>query len=155
MSPSVLKTCSFAAGPLHALPPQAGPGSAWGAHHLELDDATITGNDPCEADIDRAVVVDEEALQAAHQQQQQHACAAAGGQQQQQPDLELEAPGTSYASWLQQEYLETAKLLLAGGVAGAFSKSCTAPLARLTILLQASRQRSATPILPALAVGRA
>ena len=31
---------------------------------------------------------------------------------------------------------ETAKLLLAGGVAGALSKSATAPLARLTILYQ-------------------
>lgn len=31
---------------------------------------------------------------------------------------------------------ETAKLLLAGGVAGAISKSATAPLARLTILYQ-------------------
>ena len=31
---------------------------------------------------------------------------------------------------------ETTKMLLAGGVAGAFSKSCTAPLARLTILKQ-------------------
>ena len=30
----------------------------------------------------------------------------------------------------------TTKLLLCGGVAGAFSKSCTAPLARITILRQ-------------------
>lgn len=34
------------------------------------------------------------------------------------------------------EFSETAKLLLAGGVAGALSKSATAPLARLTILYQ-------------------
>lgn len=34
------------------------------------------------------------------------------------------------------EVSETAKLLLAGGVAGALSKSATAPLARLTILYQ-------------------
>lgn len=32
--------------------------------------------------------------------------------------------------------LENFKLLGAGGIAGAFSKSCTAPLARLTILYQ-------------------
>ena len=35
---------------------------------------------------------------------------------------------------------ETAKLLLAGGVAGALSKSATAPLARLTILYQVSHR---------------
>ena len=34
------------------------------------------------------------------------------------------------------EVSETAKLLLAGGIAGALSKSATAPLARLTILYQ-------------------
>ena len=34
-------------------------------------------------------------------------------------------------------WVESSKLLLAGGVAGAVSKSATAPLARLTILLQA------------------
>lgn len=32
----------------------------------------------------------------------------------------------------------TVQELLAGGVAGAFSKTCTAPLARLTILFQVS-----------------
>ena len=31
---------------------------------------------------------------------------------------------------------DTTKLLVCGGIAGAFSKSCTAPLARLTILNQ-------------------
>lgn len=35
------------------------------------------------------------------------------------------------------EILESGRLLLAGGVAGAVSKTCTAPLARLTILYQA------------------
>lgn len=36
--------------------------------------------------------------------------------------------------------LEQGKLLLSGGMAGAFSKSCTAPLARLTILYQVCRR---------------
>jgi hypothetical protein len=35
------------------------------------------------------------------------------------------------------EVLESGRLLAAGGVAGAVSKTCTAPLARLTILYQA------------------
>lgn len=37
------------------------------------------------------------------------------------------------------EILESGRLLAAGGVAGAVSKTCTAPLARLTILYQARR----------------
>jgi hypothetical protein len=36
----------------------------------------------------------------------------------------------------QQQQLATPLHLLAGGVAGAVSKTCTAPLARLTILFQ-------------------
>ena len=41
--------------------------------------------------------------------------------------------GTSHKP---SQLLETVKLLASGGFAGAFSKSCTAPLARLTILYQ-------------------
>ncbi len=41
--------------------------------------------------------------------------------------------------------LEQGKLLLSGGIAGAFSKSCTAPLARLTILYQVCRRRLRLP----------
>lgn len=37
---------------------------------------------------------------------------------------------------LQQSQIGTVSQLLSGGVAGAFSKTCTAPLARLTILFQ-------------------
>ena len=42
---------------------------------------------------------------------------------------------------------QTVKLLLSGGISGAFSKSCTAPLARMTIMYQVigSGMKSAPP----------
>lgn len=76
-----------------------------------IDDASLTGNEGTEADISRAIAVDEETLL--------------------DPRNEPEYSG-------REELVETMKLLFAGGFAGAISKSATAPLARLTILYQVS-----------------
>ena len=77
-----------------------------------LDDSSLTGNNGVDPDITRMMVVEEERMVENTVQYE---------------EAEFSA---------REEFEETAKLLLAGGVAGAVSKTATAPLARLTILYQ-------------------
>lgn len=75
-----------------------------------LDDVALTAEaTEADPDITRALVVDEEELLLSQQE-------------------EVATP--------HDELVDSCKLLLSGGIAGALSKSCTAPLARLTILYQ-------------------
>ena len=90
----------------------ASPHHRYRAWQENVDDAALTENAGTDADITRLIAVDEEALLA-----------------EEEDDDEL---GISP----RQEILETLKLLLSGGIAGAVSKTATAPLSRLTILYQ-------------------
>ena len=109
----------MSSGPFAHLPSRVWPG----------DDAGLSEGNDTEADVTRLIVVDEERLGAASAA----TGSGAAAEQQQQQQQQAEA-STSYAV----DSLEQFKLLLSGGVAGAFSKTCTAPLARLTILYQVS-----------------
>lgn len=91
----------------------------------QSDSAFVESPGDMEADVIRAVVVDEELLEE---------CAAGSTAALEQPSST--APDWATTAGLTATHVETLKLLLSGGVAGAFSKSCTAPLARLTILYQ-------------------
>jgi hypothetical protein len=53
-----------------------------------------------------------------------------------------QGPAPSLANAESSDALESVKLLIAGGFAGAVSKTATAPLARLTILYQVSQRTS-------------
>lgn len=87
----------------------------------DLDAAALTGNEGAEVDMERVLVEDEGARLLEREAQ--------GDQEGQ------EAPGPSR----REEAIEVIKLLTSGGLAGAISKTATAPLARLTILYQVTR----------------
>ena len=110
-------------------------------HHWPGDDAGLSDNAGTDADMSHVVLADEERLAAAAAPPAATAAAALQQLEEGEEEEEEEAEAsTSYSL----DSLEQAKLLLSGGVAGAFSKSCTAPLARLTILYQVGDCLSAT-----------
>lgn len=104
---------------------------------LPGDDAGLSEGQDTEADVTRAIVADEERQLLGRGGRPAADIQPGGGDSGgsgSSTDADLEASSsTSYAG---VDHIEQAKLLLSGGVAGAFSKSCTAPLARLTILYQ-------------------
>ncbi|PSC75043.1 Mitochondrial substrate carrier family B [Micractinium conductrix] len=109
-------------------------------HHWPGDDAGLSDNAGTDADMSHVVLADEERLAAAAAPPAATAAAALQQLEEGEEEEEEEAEAsTSYSL----DSLEQAKLLLSGGVAGAFSKSCTAPLARLTILYQINGMHAA------------
>jgi hypothetical protein len=91
----------------------------------EVDDAALTGNEGTDADVTRALATDEELL------------------------FEEEA-----GELVDNRVSETLKLLASGGAAGAVSKTCTAPLARLTILYQVGLRPANCCSISCVSVGR-
>lgn len=84
-----------------------------------LDDAVLTGNEGGEADVERALVVEEE-----------NRLGVTAEEEVEVDSDQLLGPSS------REEMVEVVKLLVSGGIAGAVSKTATAPLARLTILYQ-------------------
>eukprot|EP00887_Chlorella_sp_A99_P007864 scaffold20.g7864.t1 len=109
-----------------------------------------------EADVIRAVVVDEELLGAGGEEELGRPDAPDGACG---PSLQPSTSGAAQGRLAELLYgfsstnLETVKLLASGGIAGAVSKSCTAPLARLTILYQVNGLQLAAAGLPGTRLG--